>query len=193
MEINKLSLKSALLLGVVSTIALFSGCNAGFRDPFVSPPIGQKFVVPADPPSKFPMTLHSESVATRATLIKLTDSSEMGSSRSAHSSFGSKSPIGLKSIVLLGKHGFKDLYDQERIKKLNDSEECRGIANDTKELTLSYPGMTLVCGLDFTNELRAAISVTVIAEDDKERAFTSWGSHFSDGAGYRVVIQSFAL
>ena len=193
MDFKYVTVKTALFWGVCLSSFLFGACNQSFSDPFVAPPIGQKFYIPAYPDGKTSMSLNSESVKTRATLIKLTDSSGIGNSRSAHSSFGAADPIGFKSITLLGKYDLKQVYDQLRIKKLNDTDACRAIANDMKELLMSYPGMTLVCGLDFTNDFRAALSVTAVTEDGKEHSFTSWASHFSDGAGYRVVIQSLSL
>jgi hypothetical protein len=193
MDVKDATVRTALLWGVCLTSFLFGACNQSFSDPFIAPPIGQKFYIPAYPDGQTTMSLNSESVKTRATLIKLSDSSEIGNSRRVHSSIGAKAPIGFKSITLLGKYDSKEVYDQVRIKKLNDTDECRAIAIDMKELLMSYPGMTLVCGLDFTNDFRAALSVTAVTEDGKEHSFTSWASHFSDGAGYRIVIQSLSL
>jgi hypothetical protein len=193
MDIKDVTAEKALLLGVCLSSFLIGACNQGFSDPFVAPPIGQKFYIPSYPDGQTTMSLTSESVKTRATLIKLATSSEILNSRRVHSSVGAETPIGFKSITLLGKYDSKEVYDQLRIKKLNDNDECRATANDIRELLMSYPSMTLVCGLDFTNAFREALSVTVVTDDGKEHSFTSWASHFSDGAGYRVVIQSLSL
>lgn len=193
MGINNFSLKSVALWGAVSSTFIFSGCNSSFSDPFASRPVGEKFIVPADPQSQFPMNLYSETLVTRATLIKLSASSDVANSRSGFATLSASSGVKFKSITLLGKHGFKDVYDVDRIKKLNDTQDCRAIASDMREIMMSYPDLLLVCGIDFTNDFRAATNVFVKTEDGKEHEFTSWGSHFSDGAGYRVVIQSLSL
>ena len=193
MGINNFSWKSAVLWGVVSAAFLLSGCNSSFSDPFAPRPVGQKFFVAPDADNQFPMTLHSETLVTRATLLKVSLKEDLANSRSGFASISAGQVASFKSVALLGKHGFKDVYDLDRIKKLNDTQECKAIEGDVKDIMMSYPGMVLVCGVDFTNEFRAATSVFVTTADGKEHEFSSWGSHFSEGAGYRVVIQSLTL
>ncbi|MEI6834282.1 MAG: hypothetical protein WCL28_09855 [bacterium] len=185
---------STLLLSVALSLPIsLTSCNSSFSDPLAPRPVGEKFFVPADPQSQFPMNLHSETLVTRATLIKLSGTSDVANSRSGFATLSASSGVKFKSIALLGKHGFKDVYDVDRIKKLNDTQECRAIASDIREIIMSYPDLLLICGIDFTNDFRAATTVFVTTEDGKQHEFTSWGSHFSDGAGYRVVIQSLSL
>lgn len=193
MRLNQLKKKSYMPLFGVSFLLVLTGCNASFSDPFAEPPIGQKFFVPPDPDNKLPMNLHSETVVTKATLIKLKRSDELGSSRSSFSAIGHNAPLDFKSITVVRKDGFKDVYDRERIRKINNTSECQGIKSDIKELMMSYPDLHLVCGHDFTSRLRTALTVIMTTTDGKEHEFTSWGSHFSDGERYRVVVQSFSL
>ncbi len=173
---------------------LLTGCSAAWSDPFAAPPIGQKFVVMPDAPSQFPLNIHAETLLTRATIIKLARVSDLSSTRSGVATMSvSKDELAFKSISLTGKPGFKDVYTLDRIKKLNETDECRGIRSDLKDLLTMYSGMTLVCGSEFTNAFREALSVTVTADDGKEVEFTSWGSNWSEVGGYRVVIQSMSL
>ena len=173
---------------------LLTGCSAVWGDPFAAPPIGQKFVVMPDAPSQFPMTNHAETLVTRATVIKLGRLSDLSSSRSGLGTIGSSNDVVMfKSISLVGKHGFKDVYTLDRIKKFNETDECKGIRTDLKDLLSMDAGMTLVCGTEFTNAFREAVIVVVTTEDDKEVEFTSWGSNWSEVGGYRVVIQSMSL
>jgi hypothetical protein len=171
-----------------------SGCSAIWSDPFAAPPVGQKFVVMPDPPSQFPLSIHAETLVTRATIVKLGRVSDLSSSRSGVGTIASgNDSVEFKSISLVGKHGFKDVYTLERIRKLNETDECKGIRSDLKDLLSMYSGTTLVCGSEFTNAFREALTVTVTTEDGKEVEFTSWGSNWSEVGGYRVVIQSMAL
>lgn len=173
---------------------LLTGCSAVWSDPFAAPPIGQKFVVMPDPPSKFPLNSYAETLVTKATIIKLGRLSDLSSTRSSVSTIGSANDVvTFKAISLLGKPGFKDVYSLERIKKLNETAECKGIQSDLKDLLSMHSGMTLVCGSEFTNAFREALTVTVTTDDDKEVEFTSWGSNWSEVSGYRVVIQSMSL
>jgi len=193
MDIKGITAKT-LLLGVALSLPVFlTSCNSSFSDPLATRPVGEKFFIPANPDNQFPLNLYSETLVTRATLIKLSVTSDVANSRSAFASLSASLGVKFKSIALLGKHGFKDVYDVDRIKKLNDTQDCRAIASDMREIMMSYPDLLLVCGIDFTNDFRAATNVFVKTEDGKEHEFTSWGSHFSDGAGYRVVIQSLSL
>lgn len=183
--------KKAALIGATAAVSLLSfGCNSGFSDPFWKRPVGQKFFVPANPESQFPVDLNSDALETRATLLKLVRQSDLGSSRSAQATLSVAEGPSLKSITLLSKSGLKEIYDMERFKKINDTEECRGISRDIRELLSSYPDLILVCGSEFTNGFRSAAGVSITMSDGAEYSFTNWGSHFSEGTGYRVVIQS---
>jgi hypothetical protein len=193
MDIKGITPRTLLRSVALSLPVFLTSCNSSFSDPLAPRPVGEKFFVPADPQSQFPMNLHSETLVTRATLIKVSGKSDVANSRSGFATLTAGSGVKFKSIALLGKHGFKDVYDIDRIKKINDTQDCRAIAIDLREIMMSYPDLTLVCGIDFTNDFRAATNVFVTTEDGKEHEFTSWGSHFSDGAGYRVVIQSLSL
>lgn len=183
--------RRAALIGVTAAVSLFSfGCNSSFSDPFWKRPVGQKFFVPANSDNQFPVDLNSEGLATRATLIKLVRNADLSSSRSAQSTLSVGQGPSMKSITLLGKSGLKHAYDLERFKKINDTDECRAISNDIRELLSSYPDLILVCGSEFTNGFRSAAEVSIVMSDGAEYSFTNWGSHFSEGTGYRVVIQS---
>lgn len=173
---------------------LLSGCSAVWTDPFAAPPVGQKFVVMPDSSSQFPMTNHAETLVTRATIVKLGRVSDLTSTRSGLGAMGSSNDnVTFKSIGLIGRHGFKDVYTLERIRKFNETDECKGIRTDLKDLLSMYSGMTLVCGSEFTNAFREAVIVIVTTENDREVEFTSWGSNWSETGGYRVVIQSMSL
>ena len=180
----------AALAGLTLSTA---GCNAGWSDPFASRPVGQKFSVPPNPDNQFPMSLSAETLVTRATVVKLSRISDMASSRDVVSSVGDGARIAFKSIALIGKHQYKDIYTMDRIQRLNQSDECRAIQSDIRDMLKIYSGLTLVCGEEFTRAFREALIVIVTTDDGKDHEFTSWGSQWSDVGGYRVVIQSMAL
>lgn len=180
----------AALVGLTLSTA---GCNSSWSDPFASRPVGQKFSVPANPDNQFPMSLSAETLLTRATLVKLSRISDMVSSRDGVSSVGDGNRIGFKSIALIGKHQYKDIYTLDRIQSLNQSDECKAIQSDIRDMLKIYSGLTLVCGGEFTRAFREALTVIVTTDDGKDHEFTSWGSQWSDVGGYRVVVQSIAL
>jgi len=180
----------AALAGVTLSTA---GCNSSWTDPFASRPVGQKFSVPPNPDNQFPMSLSAETLVTRATVVKLSRISDMTSSRDVLSSVGAGERIAFKSIALIGKHQYKDIYTMDRIQRLNQSDECKGIQSDIRDMLKIYSGLTLVCGEEFTRSFREALTVIVTTEDGKYYEFTSWGSQWSDVGGYRVVIQSMEL
>lgn len=190
MDIRCLGRKAALI-GVTAAMSLLSfGCNSGFSDPFWTRPAGQKFTVPASSSDRMPLDSYSDAFETRATLLKIGRQVDVGSSRSSLSSLDSGQSVIFKSLTIIGKNGLSSSYDMERIKKINNTAECQSISSDIKEVLISYPDLILVCGAEFTDSFRTAASVSLITTDGVERSFTNWGVNFSEGSGYRVVIQS---
>lgn len=183
-----------LLLGVALSLPVFlTSCNSRFNDPFAPRPIGEKFFVPANPEHHSATSLHSAPLVVRATLLKLSKTSVKAGADISLGNLALSGRIELQSITFIGKQGQKQVYDSERIKTSNSTQECRSIESDIKELLTSYPDLTLVCDPKFTELFSEASSVVVKTGDNREREFTSWGTEFSDGPGYRVVFQSLAF
>jgi hypothetical protein len=176
------------------TMSLFlAACNANFSDPFARHPIGQKFFVPPNSDKDSSMSLNAETLRQRATLLKINYIGPPENTGKAVSSLGSEAPLDFKFISFVGWDSKMEVYDLERIKKLNDSRECQEIARDVEDLILSYPDLRLICGEDFADRFQSALSLTVTTVDGKEHHFTSWGSHLSDGPGYQLMIRSLNL
>ena len=167
---------------VMGIIALLSAsCNSStWTDPFASPPVGQKFFVPAI--SEADKTGNADSIGAveaRATFIKLTDRS------------GASLPF--KSITLISSQGSREIYTSEKIQQNNASASCKSIEQDFDDFFRVYPGMSVVCGVDFTKALSEAAGVVITTSDGKDLEFTSWGTQWSDMNDYRVTVQSFSL
>lgn len=180
----------------ISLLPVFlMGCNTSVSDPFSNPtfPVGQKVFVPPDPVNKVSLSLNSETLTTRATVLKLSRINEMASSRSSLSAVGSQSGLELKSIIVIGKDGVRIEMTTDRIKKINDSPECAAIANELRDLLALNQGMTLICDEEFTKAFRLAKGIIVNTKNGQESEFTSWGSQWVDLSGYRVVFQAMSL
>lgn len=171
------------------------GCNTSVSDPFSSPtfPVGQKVFVPPDPINKVSLSLNSETLTTRATVLKLSRINEMASSRSGLSTVGSEAGVELKSLTVIGKDGVRIEMTADRIKKINDSPACAAIANELRDLLALNQGMTLICDEEFTKAFRLAKSAIITTKDGQDSEFTSWGSQWLDLSGYRVVFQAMSL
>lgn len=167
---------------VMGIVALLSAsCNSStWSDPFASPPVGQKFFVPASNPSDQIIKAASNgNIEARATFIKLSD-------RNCAS-------LPFKSITLISHEGSRDVYTSEKIEQNNASADCKSLERDYSDFFRVYPGMRLVCGVEFTKALSEASGVVFTTSDGKEQEFTSWGTQWSEMNDYRVTIQSFSL
>ena len=195
MRFKRLTDMVLFCLGISLLAGLFMGCNTSVSDPFASPPyaVGQKFFVPPDPINKVSLSLSSETLTTRATVVKLSRINEMSSSRSGVSTLGADSGLELKSIIVIGKEDARLELTIDKIKKINDSPECGAIANELRDLLALNQGMTLVCDEEFTKAFRLAKGVVVKTKNGQESEFTSWGSQWVDLSGYRVVFQAMSL
>jgi hypothetical protein len=171
-----------LTFTVMGMVALLSAsCNSStWSDPFASPPVGQKFFVPASSPSD--QTIKADSngnIEPRATFIKLSDRN------------GASLPF--KSITLISSQGSREIYTSEKIQQNNTSANCKSIEQDYADFFRVYPGMSVICGVEFTKALSAASGVVFTSSDGKELEFTSWGTQWSEMSDYRVTVQSFSL
>ena len=166
---------------------LIFGCNSSvWSDPFASPPVGQKFfVAPTASGSDYGLSSSNSVMMTRAALLNFGPSARTAGSRAPSVSF--------KSLTLIKADQVKDIYTEERIGLLNDSQECRAIQADIRELLDAYPQAILVCGEPFSTALSGAQGAVITTEDGKDHEFTSWGTHWSDVGAYRVGVHSLSL
>lgn len=171
-----------IMFTVMGMVALLSAsCNSStWSDPFASPPVGQKFFVPASSPSDQTIKADSNStIEARATFIKLSDRN------------GASLPF--KSITLISSQGSREIYTSEKIQQNNTSASCKSVERDYVDFFRVYPGISVVCGVEFTKALSEASRVVFTTSDSKELDFTSWGTQWSDMNDYRVTVQSFSL
>lgn len=190
---NTVKTHSLIQLSLALSTILLMGCDRSWTDPFAPRRVGERFFVPANPDNEFPLSLTSETLSTRATLVKLSRVSDIPSSRTGTSSFGSLEKINLESITFYGKHQDQIVFTKDQLEKMNDNAECKSITSDIKDMLIMYPNMKLVCGQEFTRIFQESLGLSVRTEDGLTRNFTSWASHWSDLGGYRVVIHSLAL
>jgi len=182
--------KTQLRLLVVVGASLLGSCNSSTRtDPFASPPIGQKFFIPANPDSHGPSLQITDVTIPRAVIIKLTNSSDISNSRSPVFALGGAATKP-KSVTFYAREGANVSFSSERIEKANDTDSCKAILFDIQDLLTAYPGMTLVCGDEFSNAFSGVGSVVVTTNDDVDHQFTSWGTHWVDVGSYRLLIYS---
>jgi hypothetical protein len=162
----------------IGMVALLSwSCNSStWSDPFASPPVGQKFLVPATIPAD--QTLNTP-IETRATFIKLTDRSNAS--------------LAFKSITLIGSEGSREIYTTEKIQQINSSSDCKNIERDYVDFFRVYPGMVVICGVEFTRALSDSSGVVFTTFDGKNFEFTSWGTTWSEMNDYKVNVESFSL
>lgn len=171
-----------LTFTVTGIVALLSAsCNSStWSDPFASPPVGQKFIVPASSPSDQTVKADANGVIeARAAFIKL--SARNGAS------------LPFKSITLISSRGSREIYTSEKIEQNNASANCKSIEQDYADFFRVYPGMSVICGVEFTKALSAASGVVFTSSDGQELEFTSWGTQWSEMSDYRVTVQSFSL
>lgn len=176
-NLRVIELQSARIL--VGLVALLSwSCNSStWSDPFASPPVGQKFYVPANLTDQSDPTSPNGIKETRATFIKLTDRN--------------RANLTFKSITLIGGQGSREIYTFEKIQQNNATSDCKSIERDYADFFRVYPDMNVVCGVEFSKALSEASSVIFATADGKEHEFTSWGTVWSEINEYRVAIQSF--
>lgn len=191
--LNDMKLYSSIQLSIALSTGLLTGCDVAWTDPFAPRRVGEAFFVPANPDSEFPLSTSSETLSTRATVLKLSFASDIYSSRSGASSLGSGEKINLESITFFGKNKDQIVFTKDQLERMNANADCQSIVSDTKDMVMMYPNMTLVCGSDFVRLFQESQGISVKTEDGLTRYFTSWASHWSDLGGYRVVVHSLAL
>lgn len=179
---HKRQIRLGITFTVMGIVALLSAsCNSStWSDPFASPPVGQKFFVSASSPSNQNVNADSNGVIeARATFIKLSDRN------------GASLPF--KSITLISSQGSREIYTSEKIEQNNTSANCKSIERDYVDFFRVYPGVSVVCGVEFTKAISEASGVVFTTSDGKDLEFTSWGIQWSEMSDYRVTVQSFSL
>lgn len=167
---------------VMAVVALLSAsCNSStWTDPFATPQVGQRFFVPATSPSdKTAKADSNTTIEVRATFLKLSDRT------------GASLPF--KSITLISHQGSRNVYTSEKIEQNNASANCKSIERDYVDFFRVYPGMTVVCGVEFTKALSESSGIVFTTSEGKDLEFTSWGTQWSELSDYRVAVSSFSL
>ena len=179
---HTMQIRLRITFSVMGMVALLSAsCNSSaWSDPFASPPVGQKFLVPATTPAdQTDLARLNTPVESRATFIKLTDRNN--------------AILAFKSITLIGSQGSREIYTAEKIQQINSSSDCKSIERDYVDFFKVYPGMVVICGVEFTKALSEASGVMFTTPDGKDFEFTSWGPTWSEMNDYKVNVESFSL